>query len=157
PYVELCIADDGPGLPTDSHAKLFREIFFATKPKHRGLGFLVVYGILRRFGGGMRIDPSAAGEGATVRVFLPIAPIARSSHSDGPNVLLAIPERHLVESMRIILEASGYQVRIALSPPDAISTYMARGHKFALVIADAQAAQLPGLDLARRILERDGD
>ena len=48
--VELSITDDGPGIAADQRARLFGEIFFSTKTRHRGLGLLVVYGILQRCG-----------------------------------------------------------------------------------------------------------
>jgi nitrogen-specific signal transduction histidine kinase/CheY-like chemotaxis protein len=156
-FVELDITDDGPGMPPEHYDKLFREIFFAAKPKHRGLGLLVVYGILRRCGGGMRLDAPSPGRGASVRLFLPVATVQPATHTGAANVLLALPDRHLAESMRTILQASGYRVFTAASPAEAASVGSVRGQTFALVVLDAQSPIMPGLDLARRILERDAD
>jgi two-component system NtrC family sensor kinase len=45
--------------------------FFSTKEKGTGLGLSVVYGIIERHGGALRID-SAPGEGTTVTIALPV-------------------------------------------------------------------------------------
>jgi signal transduction histidine kinase len=70
PNLELQIQDSGCGIAAEHRCKLFRELFFSTKPRHRGLGLAVTYGILRTFQGGIRIQPGET-HGTVVTVYLP--------------------------------------------------------------------------------------
>lgn len=71
-YVIIRVRDSGPGIPPAVRDKLFREPFFTTKPRHRGLGLATVFRVLHAHGGGIGID-SAERQGTTVRVYLPVA------------------------------------------------------------------------------------
>ncbi|BCJ87188.1 PAS domain-containing protein [Effusibacillus dendaii] len=68
---EIRFTDNGPGIPTDTAAKLF-EPFFTTKPEGTGLGLTVSYRIIQNHGGNILVD-TREGEGATFRVILPLA------------------------------------------------------------------------------------
>ena len=107
PFVEISISDDGPGMSAEQRAKLLSEIFFSTKSRHRGLGLLVVYGIMHRCGGGIRIEPAPAGTGICVKLFVPRAavdasPIAAASES--PHILVVHGDPLLTSSMRDLLQ-----------------------------------------------------
>ena len=69
--IEVVIADDGPGIPTERLRKIF-DPFFTTKEKGTGLGLSVVYGIVERHGGSIDVD-SRVGEGTTFTFRLPAA------------------------------------------------------------------------------------
>ncbi len=71
--VEICIKDDGPGIPEDIQAKIF-EPFFTTKEvgKGTGLGLSVSYGIIKEHKGEIRVT-SALGEGTEFKISLPVA------------------------------------------------------------------------------------
>ena len=71
-YVKITVADDGSGLCARVRAHLFRDPFFSTKPRHRGLGLLMTYGIVCAFGGGLRLDAGSAG-GTQAHVYFQIA------------------------------------------------------------------------------------
>jgi signal transduction histidine kinase len=68
--VEIAVTDTGPGFAAAAKNKLFQELFFSSKPRHRGLGLAVVYGIVRAHRGGLRLDDNAP-RGAIVRMVLP--------------------------------------------------------------------------------------
>jgi len=70
-YVELSVADTGPGMPPDVIARAF-EPFFTTKGvgKGTGLGLSQVYGVARQASGAARIE-STPGKGTVVRLLLP--------------------------------------------------------------------------------------
>ena len=76
-YVVLSVSDDGTGMEPEVATRAF-EPFFTTKPKGAGtgLGLATVYGTVTQAGGGAEID-SEPGQGATVRVYLPVAAAAR--------------------------------------------------------------------------------
>lgn len=71
-YVEVRIADSGPGMTEEVRARLF-EPFFTTKPGGRGvgLGLAIAKGIIEGHNGRISVK-SAASEGTTVVVRLPI-------------------------------------------------------------------------------------
>jgi len=158
PCVELSITDDGPGISRENRARLFGEIFFSTKTRHRGLGLLVVYGMLQRCRGGMRIDPGPGGKGTCVRLYLPIAAIdcpAIAANPETPHLLLVHTDPLLTGSMREILEARGCRVSVASNPQAALAACRAKGASITLVVTDLMLPQLAGLDMARRILDHD--
>jgi signal transduction histidine kinase len=72
PHVELTISDTGSGLSAEVQERLFRDMFFSTKGRRRGLGLAAVYGVMRTYQGGFRIAPAAGGTGTTVTMLLPI-------------------------------------------------------------------------------------
>lgn len=155
-YVEVTIADDGPGFSPDAQAKLFRDIFFSTKPRHRGLGLLVVYGILQRFRGGMKWD---AKNGATVQLYVPAVALnvpATQPRSDAAHLLVVHHNPRMLESMRKILETNGWHVTTANSPATALSAVQAAKHAYNLILADVLMPGTSGFEMARKILEHDG-
>jgi signal transduction histidine kinase len=71
PYVELRIADEGPGIRDDQRKRLFVEPFFTTKIRHRGLGLPVSLRVLIAHRGGVRIEVPS--RGSVFHVALPLA------------------------------------------------------------------------------------
>jgi signal transduction histidine kinase len=72
--VEVSFSDDGPGISTDLQAHIF-DPFFTTKPLGQGTGqgLFVAYAIIvEQHGGRVRCE-SPQGQGATFRIWLPIA------------------------------------------------------------------------------------
>jgi signal transduction histidine kinase len=72
-FVELSVADSGPGIPAEVLPRIF-EAFFSTKSSSAGsgLGLAVSYAIVHRHGGDIVVE-SQAGQGSTFRVRLPLA------------------------------------------------------------------------------------
>ncbi|MEM9177266.1 MAG: PAS domain S-box protein [Myxococcota bacterium] len=69
--VEIEISDDGMGMSKEIQDRIF-DPFFTTKPvgEGTGLGLSTVHGIVHQSGGRLEVS-SAAGQGTTLRVFLP--------------------------------------------------------------------------------------
>ncbi|MEH6403180.1 MAG: ATP-binding protein, partial [Sneathiella sp.] len=74
-HVMICVEDTGCGFTDEIKEKVF-EPFFTTKEqgKGTGLGLSMVYGFVKRTGGHIDIS-SAIGEGTTIRMYLPLAPV----------------------------------------------------------------------------------
>ena len=72
--IVVTVRDTGPGIPAAILERIF-DPFFTTKPvgQGTGLGLSICYGIVKKMGGRIEID-SRAGQGATFRVVLPVAP-----------------------------------------------------------------------------------
>ena len=72
-WVEVTIADNGPGIPPDVQRHIF-DPFFTTKPlgKGTGMGMYISYQIIVEKHGGKLDCESAPGKGTTFRIQLPI-------------------------------------------------------------------------------------
>jgi signal transduction histidine kinase len=72
-YVEISVADQGPGMDEAQRLRVFDPLF-STKPshRHRGLGLTAAHSIVRRHGGDIAVD-SGLGRGTRVLVYLPAA------------------------------------------------------------------------------------
>ncbi len=71
PYVQVCVADDGEGIPEQTRQHIF-EPFFSTKRRGEGtgLGLTVVQGIVKAHDGWIEVTP-AAPRGTVFCVYLP--------------------------------------------------------------------------------------
>jgi len=71
-YVEICLRDNGPGIPEQLLDKIFNP-FFTTKPgnpEHIGLGLSISYDIIRGHQGDIKVD-TLLGEFTEFRIILP--------------------------------------------------------------------------------------
>jgi two-component system OmpR family sensor kinase len=70
------VADTGPGVPEDEHARIFERFACGAggrrHPDSRGLGLAIVSAIARAHGGQVELD-SRPGDGATFALVLPAA------------------------------------------------------------------------------------
>lgn len=83
-FIEVRVADDGPGIPKQVLGRIF-EPFFTTKPagKGTGLGLSVSFGIVRDHGGTIRVK-SEPDRGAIFVLRLPVcAPAEGSTSAEG--------------------------------------------------------------------------
>jgi signal transduction histidine kinase len=71
-HVEICITDTGTGLSPEDHRQLFQEPFFSTKPRKRGFGLAMAYGIISPLHGGLDLVPLSE-RGVLARIVLPVA------------------------------------------------------------------------------------
>ena len=69
--VEIWIEDSGSGIPDKVKDRLFRP-FITTKPAGQGLGLWLSKQLIRRMGGDIQLESSAAGEGTAFVITLPL-------------------------------------------------------------------------------------
>jgi len=76
-WLQVVIADDGPGIPPEQIKRLF-EPFFTTKEKGKGtgLGLFVSRGIMKKLGGRILVE-SAVGIGTNFTLELPVRHVAQ--------------------------------------------------------------------------------
>ena len=75
--IEICVQDDGPGIPADACARIFERFFRGDKARSReqggtGLGLAIVQHVVQAHGGEVRVE-SAPGAGARFSFTLPAA------------------------------------------------------------------------------------
>jgi signal transduction histidine kinase len=68
--IELCVADNGPGIPNESRSHLF-QAFHSTKSSGFGLGLVICHEILSSLDAAITVDPFVPGEGARFRIVFP--------------------------------------------------------------------------------------
>jgi CheY-like chemotaxis protein len=160
-------------LAPEVQRRLFAEPFFTTKPRRRGFGLAVAYGILHAHRGGLRLH---AGErGVVARVLLPVAahpPAPALLHEAvgqapvpatpggragrGEKVLVVDDERAVLEFVSATLEGAGYRPQVAHNGEEALQACAGQAQDpFRLVVTDVRMPGLGGVELARRLLVRD--
>jgi signal transduction histidine kinase/ActR/RegA family two-component response regulator len=118
-YVELSVADTGPGMGAETRERIF-EPFFTTKEGGRGMGLAASYGIVTHHGGQVEVA-SAPGQGTVFHVYLPamvaLRPTAAAAPEQTPSIkgtiLFVDDEVAILSATRRLLEACGYQVLVA--------------------------------------------
>ena len=158
-YVQLTVADTGPGIDLDIQKHIF-DPYFTTKEvgKGTGLGLSVVHGIVKNHGGMISAD-SKVGEGTTFHVFFPelIEMIeenvvaAQSMPTGNERILFVDDERSLADMGKQLLERSGYSVTALTSSREALEMFRAQPDQFDLVITDQTMPGLTGVNLAQAI------
>jgi signal transduction histidine kinase/ActR/RegA family two-component response regulator len=159
-YARLRVSDTGDGMSPETAAKAF-EPFFTTKDTGRGtgLGLSMVYGIVKRCGGGATIS-TALGSGTTITLFFPLSDSEPDPVNDNPAVserktgrgvvLLVEDQEGIRRATQRILEAAGYDVVPAEDAISALDEY-STAHIDVLVTDVIMPRGMSGKDLADRL------
>ena len=166
-FVELAVADDGPGIAPEVLERMF-EPFFSTKEvgKGSGMGLATVHGIVHEHGGHLIVE-TGLGRGAAFRALFPVlradddaiehetlpgySPAARKARLRG-RVLLVDDEEMVVGFMRELLEGWGLEVTAKRAAPDARLVFAEESDRYDLVITDQTMPRMTGLELARELV-----
>lgn len=167
PYVAVCVADSGSGIPPQVLDKVF-DPFFTTKAQDRGtgLGLSTALGIIKGFGGFMDVA-SALGQGTRFTFFLPIhktgpaepisQEVAPSPEGQGELILVVDDEANILDIARTALQAHGYRVATAGSGAEALAAYQQQPQKIGAVLLDLMMAQMDGAATMRALRKLDPD
>ncbi len=156
--VVLEISDSGTGMSDEERAQVF-EPFFTTKETGQGLGMSIVFGIVARHGGEIRVT-SGVGAGTTVSLVLPAREIfpahdgkrrgKRVMGSGPPARVMVVEDNEIVRSTFLqYLELMGHVPRGVASGGDAIA--ILEHENMDLLITDLAMPGMSGLQLVERI------
>ncbi len=167
-YVMIAVTDTGSGMPPEVIAKAF-DPFFTTKGvgKGTGLGLSQVYGFVKQSGGHVRIY-SEAGEGTTIKVYLPRligveASISQDELSkeppngDAQEVVLVVEDEPAVRQFSVdALSELGYRVLEAEGAAAALRLLDAHP-EITLMFTDIVMPEVNGAKLAEQARQRRPD
>ncbi len=153
PYLVLSVSDTGPGMDATTMERIF-DPYFTTK-KHgegTGLGLAVVLGIVKKYGGDIRVY-SEPGQGASFQVYFPVlgkaeeglaAIMSTPLVTGDERILLVDDELPITESIQKILAFHGYHVTAKTSSIEALEAFRLAPHAFDLVLTDQTMPYLTG-------------
>jgi len=160
----LAVQDTGVGISEAVRQRLF-EPFFTTKGERgNGLGLSVVFGIVNRHGGAIKVE-SQIGQGTTFTVSFPLgtAGVRPSTAGPKPGPEFAKPERSLrilvvedEESIRRFLDSGltslGHRPRITADAEEALAVFAE--DRFDVVLTDLGLPGISGEEIARIISQK---
>ncbi len=157
-YMRIEIGDTGRGMEPEVRARA-TEPFFSTKPRGQGagLGLSMARGFADQSGGALRID-SEAGKGATVALWLPVAPAARTraparANAEGGRLLLVDDDPLVRELIGEQLRHAGFDVTVCDGGRTAIER-LDSGLAFDLLLTDFAMPHMNGAALAQEARKR---
>jgi len=156
-YVSLEVSDSGPGIPPSIQPRVFEPFFTTKSAPHRGLGLAWVYGIVTNHGGVVAVT-SPAGQGATVRIFLPAQeqtmmdqPTQVTELRGRETVLVVDDEEMLLNMCQTVLSSFGYRVVLASNGAQALELVAQLPKEIHLVITDLVMPGMSGRELMDRL------
>ncbi|MDD2337385.1 MAG: response regulator [Geobacteraceae bacterium] len=155
-YAVITVSDTGVGMSLDTRQRIF-EPFFTTKEVGRGtgLGLSVVYGILQRHEGSVRVY-SDMGMGTTFQVYLPMARCWEKSLQAAPfrnseggleTILVAEDNRELLDVIQLTLSAWGYTVIATKNGEEAVAKFRESAESIDLLLLDIIMPKKRGIDV----------
>lgn len=169
-YVQVSVADDGPGMDAATLKRVF-EPFFTTKKRGRGtgLGLASAFGIVKSHHGSLTAS-SQPGEGSRFDIFLPVsasdACVAIAPEDEDPQqgclpaeldwlrtVLLVDDNRLVVTAVTLMLEKQGLRVLNAFSAQSALDLLEEQSDEIDLVILDMILPNTGGEEAFNRMRE----
>ena len=156
--VQIVVSDTGRGMAPET-ARMAFESFFTTKGVPRaGLGLSVAFGIISRHNGTMELE-SEQGAGTTVRIWLPVAPVAEPlatvdgrgpvASEQGASVLVIDDDPLIRETMADLLALDGHETTLAADGEEGISLFESGGYD--VVFTDLAMPGMSGWDVAAAI------
>jgi PAS domain S-box-containing protein len=165
-YVCLTVEDTGSGIDEYAMDRIF-EPYFSTKEKDKGtgLGLAMVHGIVKSYGGNIRVY-SEPGGGTAFHVYLPVIQTRAETketrvispvEGGKERILLVDDEEHIVRMSQQMLERLGYHVTARTSSIEALEAFRAGSDRFDLVITDMTMPNMTGVQLTQKLIEIRSD
>jgi PAS domain S-box-containing protein len=153
-YIAMRFSDTGTGMTQEVMEHIF-EPFYTTKEigKGTGLGLSMVFGIVQRHDGLMRVE-SQLGQGTTFSIYWPtsapspLAPAIAATETvrGGSEHILVAEDDDAIRSMiSVVLRRAGYQVQIAKNGREAVALYRKNEGEADLAILDIMMPALDGI------------
>ena len=161
-YLFLKVSDTGQGMEKDVIERIF-DPYFTTKDKDKGtgLGLAVVYGIVKKYGGDIRVY-SEPGNGTVFTIYLPqlmddsVLPESLPDETlphGHENILFVDDEMQIINIAQQMLYKLGYSVTAIRSSLDALEIFRAQPDNFDIVITDMTMPKMTGDKLAVELLK----
>ena len=159
-YVLFSVRDTGPGMTPEVLARIF-DPYFTTKGvgKGSGMGLAVVHGIVKNYGGMVRVE-SEVGVGTVFHVYLPRigqgAAVADSIQewtlpSGQERILYVDDEASIAEMGKAMLSGLGYRVTARFAPLEALEEFRRQPGDFDLLITDQTMPKMSGVQLIQEV------
>lgn len=166
PYVQFSVEDTGIGMEQNTADKIF-DPYFSTKPKDKGtgLGLSVVQGIVKNYGGEIKVH-SRPGQGTRFDIYLPafkgsvksIPTEQKETILKGnENILLVDDEKEVLNLETKILTRLGYTVDACDDSMEALGKIQSNANHYDMVITDMTMPKMTGDTLAQEIKEVQPD
>ena len=166
-WVRVSVSDTGHGMDPATVRRIFEPFYTTKQPgEGTGLGLAVLHGIVTAHGGVVTVV-SEPGKGSTFHLCFPLAespigkaadetsPCAAAPRGHGEHILVVEDETIVAGVARSFLTGLGYRTTICLSPEHALEKLRADPLQYALVLTDLSMPHMTGLDLIRRIHEKN--
>jgi PAS domain S-box-containing protein len=170
PEAVVTVRDTGIGIGPEMLPRLFDVFAQADRSLERtrgglGLGLSVVKGLVALHGGRVEAASAGPGRGAELTVRLPLArePAAPApavagagAGPHGPRLRVVIVEDSpdSADSLRLLLEVQGHEVRVAHSGPEGVE--LALAWRPDIVVSDIGLPGLSGFEVARQLRGQPG-
>jgi len=160
-YVNMCVSDNGTGIPPEIVERIF-EPYFTTKSQDKGtgMGLSVVHGIIKSHGGDITVA-SGQGKGTRFNIYLPVSDIEEETSElldayiprGHEHIMLVDDEEFIIDIGKQALTNLGYQVTTYTSSSEALNAFRTSPDKFDMVITDMTMPEMTGEALAIEILK----
>ncbi|MGZ5156091.1 MAG: hybrid sensor histidine kinase/response regulator [Caldimonas sp.] len=162
PVARLQVVDNGIGMSNALLQRAFDPFVQGSRALDRpegglGIGLTLVKNIVELHGGTVTAASAGVGRGATFTVSLPMAGSATVEKEPGPpgpsvaatTVLVVDDNRDAAESLAMLLELTGHEVRVAHDGAEALD--LAAGRPPHVVLLDLGLPGMDGFEVARRL------
>jgi len=170
--IRIIFKDSGCGIPDEIKGRIF-EPFVTTKGAlggselpGTGLGLFLTYGIIDGYQGKIEVE-SEVGKGTQFTILIPVSrnlprQILRETIVEGPKeitkrlkILLVDDEKAISLSLQKFLESRGHKVTISLKAKEGLELF--KKDKFDLVLSDITMPDMDGIELIKKMKERDNN
>jgi PAS domain S-box-containing protein len=159
--VAIAVRDQGAGFDAASASRMFRMFGRGKASNGLGIGLALARGLAEMHGGTIDAASDGPGKGAVFTLRLPIAAppepgpprVAEPQGSiRGQRVLVVDDNRDAADSLRLMLELLGADVRVARSGREALARFAEWGAD--AVLLDIGMPEMDGYEVARAIRQR---